>query len=252
MNALAVEVRELAGPAEMRAGVALYREVFQLASDDPAVSPRLLTALQHNGGAVLGAFAGDELVGFVYGFLGLDRQGELYHYSQMAVVATNQQGRGVGKALKLGQRDFVLTQGVMRMRWAFDPLRVRNAYFNLDVLGARARWFTPDMYSVEDTGRDAGRPSHRLVADWDLAASRAGDVPVSHPEPPAQLPPARATPQGWDTLLAVPAHHEPAELAGHTESVAAELGRLTAAGLAAVSCRRSADGSYVYRLREDR
>ena len=170
-------VRPLDQPAEMRASVALYRDVLELNPTDPAVSPRLLFALRRNGGSVIGAFDGERLIGFAYGFIGKDADsGEVYHYSQAAVVDRHSQGRGVGRALKQAQRAYVLDTGVTRMRWSYDPIRAGNAHFNLDVLGARARWFVHSLYGVDDMGRDLGQPSDRLIVEWDL---------LNEPSPPA-------------------------------------------------------------------
>lgn len=186
-------MRPLRTPEELRDAVALYRDVLGLNATDPAVSPRLLASLRRNGGSVIGAFAGEapgdhtddetgRLVGFAYGFIGSDpATGETYHYSQTAVVATGWQGRGVGRQLKLGQRAYVLETGLTHMRWSYDPVRASNAHFNLDVLGARGRWFVRDFYGIDDMGRDRGQHSDRVIVDWDLAG------PPSPPPVPSPL-----------------------------------------------------------------
>ena len=247
----AVRVRPLRDPAEMRDAVELYRAVFRLGPGAPAVSPRLLVSLAHNGGSAIGAFDGTELVGFAYGFPGVDAAtGAVYHYSQMAAVRDDQQGRGVGRALKLGQRDHVLSTGVTAMRWSFDPVRTRNAHFNLDVLGAVARWFVPNMLGVEDVGRDAGQRTDRLIVEWDLTA----------PLPAASAPPLPdvgwgerlrdggaellGLPRDWDAFAAA----GPAAATDLRERVAATLGRLTGDGYAAVSCRVADGDTAVYRF----
>lgn len=251
----AVQVRPLSGPAEMRAAVALYREVFRLGDTDPAVSPRLLISLARNGGSVVGAFDGGEMVGFAYGFGGVDPSGAVYHYSQMAAVRDDQQGRGVGRALKLGQRDQVLATGVTAMRWSFDPVRTRNAHFNLDVLGAVARWFEPNLLGVEDVGRDRGMRTDRLIVEWDLTAG---------PPPAADRWPA-PPPVGWGetardgdaVLLGLPADWDAHVAADRDASIALRdrvadvMGRLVAEGRAAVSCRVAAPGTAVYRFVPD-
>jgi predicted GNAT superfamily acetyltransferase len=190
-----IVVRTLESPDEYRSAIDLYRAVLRLDQTDPAVSPRLLAALRHNGGSVMGAFPGPaagpgELIGFAYGFLGRDAAtGEVYHYSQTAVVADEWQGKGVGRALKLGQREHVLTTGVERMRWTYDPVRSANAHFNLDVLGARGRWFVRNFYGIDEMGRDRGHTSDRLVVEWDLS---------SGPKPaPASDAIADSAPPGW-------------------------------------------------------
>ena len=237
-----LDVRPLDQPAEMKAVVALYRAVFELDPTDPAISPRLLFALRRNGGSVIGAFDGDRLIGFAYGFLGKDAaSGEVYHYSQTAAVAADWQGRGVGRALKLGQRAYVLDTGITRMRWSYDPMRAGNAHFNLDVLGARARWFVRNLFGVDDMGRDLGQPSDRLIVDWDLTGP-------PRPEPaggrPARVPGwGEVVRDGPDLLIGIPRNWSavaagPADRATRLRATVSEaLERALADGYVGVSCR---------------
>lgn len=246
-----ITVRPLTTAAEMRAGVAAYRAAFALADTDPAVSPRLLAALARNAGSVLGAFAGKELIGFTYGFLGSDSE-TVYHYSQVAAVLPEWQGRGVGRMLKLSQRDYVLTTGVTLMRWAFDPVRTRNAYFNLDVLGATGRWFARDLYGVEDTGRDPGMRTDRLIVEWNLLDRGGRDEPV--PQPTGWGEARRdvrrghvllGAPRDWDALV----ERDRDTAIRVRDDLATQLTRLTRADYAAISCRTCDDRTAVYRFR---
>jgi predicted GNAT superfamily acetyltransferase len=190
---------------------ALYREVFGYLDPEYGLNPRLLGALASNGGSVVGILDdSDRLVAFAYGFCGTDRRG-FYHYSQSAVVAADQQGHGLGRMLKHAQREVALSHGMSRMRWTYDPTQVRNAHFNLDVLGARGRWFAPDMY---------GPGIDRVVVEWDL--SREQPVAIDN----AAL-----------TKLVLPA--DKADLRKSFEG-------LLAKGLVAVSCRRLPDGNGAY------
>ncbi|QGN32280.1 GNAT family N-acetyltransferase [Microlunatus sp. Gsoil 973] len=147
--------------AEQRRDAAeLYRSVFGYAHPAYGVNPRLLAGIAANGGSVVGALDRDDrLVGFAYGFLGTDGK-QTFHYSQAAVVAPGLQGHGLGRRLKQAQRAVALSWGTTVMRWAYDPLLIRNAHFNLDVLGARGVDFKPDLYDERDTDR--------IVVEWDL------------------------------------------------------------------------------------
>ncbi|MCX4387911.1 GNAT family N-acetyltransferase [Micromonospora peucetia] len=170
-----IVVRDLAGLAERTAASALYRSVFGYQGPEHAVSPRLLAALHENAGTVLGAF--DEagcLIGFCYGFTAVEH-GELYHYSQATVVDARAQGRGVGRQLKHAQADAARRTGAGTMRWTFDPYALRNAHFNLAVLGAAGIRFLPDFY--DDGGSD------RVLVRWDLDRPGSGTrAPASgHP-----------------------------------------------------------------------
>jgi predicted GNAT superfamily acetyltransferase len=251
-----VEARELRTIDEIRAGVALYRRVLQLTGEDASVGPRLLAALRNNGGVVLGAFVDGMIVGFAYGFLARDSDDRLYHYSQAAVVDTDWQGRGVGRALKRAQRALVVAGGVTTMRWAFDPLRTGNAHFNLDVLGAVGRWFERDLYGVEPGGRDAGRRSDRLIVEWDL---RKPDGSVRRFSPPY----ATGLPSRWGDVartqgvvsLAVPFFRSEIVVTASTEfsqlqdDVAAAFERLLRDGYCACSCQAVDDRTAIYSFR---
>ncbi|MFK4089259.1 GNAT family N-acetyltransferase [Kribbella sp. NPDC020789] len=164
-------------PAQYAAAAALYREVFGYQHPDHGVNPRLLAALAANGGSVVGVLdTTGRLVAFAYGFPGTS-ESALYHYSQSAVVAADLQGRGLGRMLKYAQRDVALAAGMKHMRWTYDPFLVRNAHFNLNVLGARARSYTPDLY---------GPGTDRLVVDWNLTrASSVDRAPVAEIPVPA-------------------------------------------------------------------
>ena len=192
--------RELTQYTEFREAAALYARVFAYTENEYALNANLLTALARNGGSAIGAFADDgTLIGFAYGFAGCDTGGALFHYSQAAAVDAAHQGRGVGQALKLAQRDVALRWGQRFMRWTFDPLLSRNAHFNLSSLGAVGIAFERDYYARPDTDR--------LVVSWDLQApvSRARDTTPSAPAlGPHDWGRAVATPDG--TWIAIPAH----------------------------------------------
>ncbi|MFG1628934.1 GNAT family N-acetyltransferase [Kribbella sp. NPDC049227] len=193
----------------------LYREVFGYQHPDYGLNPRLLGALASNGGSVVGVLdESDRLVAFAYGFCGTDKRG-FYHYSQSAVVAAGHQGRGLGRQLKYAQREVALGSGMTRMRWTYDPFQIRNGHFNFDVLGARGRWFAPDMY---------GPGTDRVVVEWDLTGRPA------------------AVPDQELTELVMPAESTDKD----RHEVRAAFEELFAKGLAAVSCRRLPDGNAVY------
>lgn len=157
----------------MAQAAALYRKVFGYTDPCDGVSPRLLRGLLDNGGLVLGALDTDgTVVGFAYGFRGSDALGE-YHYSQAAVVAADFQGLGLGRRLKLEQAKMAAAQGLAHMRWAYDPVQVRNAHFNLNVLGAYGIKFASDYY---DDGN-----SDRVIVQWDLSPTGATTPPASTP-----------------------------------------------------------------------
>lgn len=166
---------------ELAACESLYVSVMGLRPNDGSINPRLLAALQANSGVVLGAYAGGELIGFAYSFLGREGQAtqhrsdaRLYQYSQLAVVSPQWQSKGVGRRLKYAQRTRCLADGITLMRWAFDPVKTRNAYFNLNVLGGRVVKLIPSMYGDAGFGGDTGDRTDRVIVEWDLIATGTG------------------------------------------------------------------------------
>ncbi|KPD32565.1 acetyltransferase [Thermus scotoductus] len=162
-----VHVRELKGPEEMEAVVELQREVWGRAESD--LVPRgLLIAVQDEGGLVAGAFVEGRMVGFVFGF---PTQDPTLQHSHMLGVLEAYRGTGAALWLKRFQRDWCLARGIKKVVWTFDPLRGVNANFNLRKLGATAKTYLPDHYGPM-TGINAGAPSDRLLAEWELLSER--------------------------------------------------------------------------------
>jgi len=162
---LPIDVRPLLAHAELDAGVQLQRRVWGESYRD-AVPASLLKVSQKVGGLTAGAFVeSGELVGFVYGLTGVDRRGRVIHWSHMLAVEPVWRNRGVGRRLKLFQRDHLCGLGVASMYWTFDPLVARNAHLNINRLGVQLVEYVPDMYA--DTGSDLHAfGTDRLVAEW--------------------------------------------------------------------------------------
>ena len=133
------------------------------------VSREMVRALGESGNEPWGAFEGSELVGFVLGWAGVDDEGLHVHSHMLAVVPGRRHG-GVGFALKAVQRAQALEKGIGVVRWTFDPLVARNAYFNLHKLGAVVDRFGRAFYGEMTDVLNSGDRSDRGVVRWDLAA----------------------------------------------------------------------------------
>ena len=166
------EIRLLASIDEYRACEHLQREAWQFSDDLDVIPVTQLVATQKAGGLVIGAFDENrDLVGFCYGFVGLD-DGDLLHYSQMAAVTDAYRGTGLGARLKWKQRDHAREQGLNLMAWTFDPLQSMNAYFNLNKLGAVASKYYVDLYGQTTSVLHRGTPTDRLLVRWYLDSPR--------------------------------------------------------------------------------
>ena len=149
----------------------LQREVWGF--DDVEVVPLhvLLTAARH-GGLLLGAYDGTRLVGFSFGYRGVDVDGTPVLCSHLLAVAPTHRGRGVGRDLKWAQRSAAMEHGLPRIVWTFDPLEHGNARLNLDRLGGATNRYVPDLYGELRDELNAGLPTDRLEIVWELASER--------------------------------------------------------------------------------
>jgi len=163
-----MDVREVAELEELRAMADLFAAVWRSPAGERPISHEILRALAHAGSYVAGAFDGGRLLGGSAGFVGFAGEQLLLH-SHITGVAPDVQGRHVGLALKLHQRDWCLERAIDVVTWTFDPLIRRNAWFNLQRLGARIVGFEPDFYGAMTDGVNAGDASDRCLVRWDLA-----------------------------------------------------------------------------------
>lgn len=151
---------------ELHAFVDLEIAIWGLSARD-AVPMNLLHALTSNGGVLIGAYDGDQPVGMALGFPARRNRRWLL-WSHMTGVHPDYQRRGIGFALKQHQKSWALENGFSQMRWTFDPLRAGNAYFNLARLGAQADTYHIDYYGEMTDTINAGLPSDRVEATWNL------------------------------------------------------------------------------------
>ncbi|REJ77898.1 MAG: GNAT family N-acetyltransferase [Acidobacteria bacterium] len=170
-----IEIRECKTVGELADCVTLQRSVFTL--PEVEISPvRHFVVTMHAGGFTLGAFDKGRLVGFVLSvpaFL----NGERAFYSHMAAVDSAFQGAGIGARLKWAQRERSLAEGVGYIKWTFQPVQARNAYFNLEKLGATVANYVPDFYGTDYMTLphqlpELGMESDRLIAEWHLEGEK--------------------------------------------------------------------------------
>lgn len=231
---MAITIRPIQSIPEYRAIEQLQREIWGL--DDVEIVPdHVLLTAQKNGGLVLGAFevqpeTGEEqLVGFVFGFLGLTPAGQLKHCSHIAGVAPAYQNQNVGYRLKLAQREYVLRQGIELITWTFDPLESRNARLNFHKLGVTCNTYLRDLYGGMRDSLNVGVPSDRFQVDWHINSPRVlnrlrgefhtpglqvlldAGVPIVNRVLPGDLPrpPDTTLPlEGEQLLIQIPSHFQ--------------------------------------------
>jgi predicted GNAT superfamily acetyltransferase len=134
-----------------------------------AASGEVLGVTQKYGGAVLGAFVGKKMVGFLYALLAR-RKGRLIHWSHMMAVREGFRDVGLGFRMKLLHRRIALAQGIRSICWTYDPLQSRNAYFNICRLGASIEEYVVNCYGRFPSAIEKGLPSDRFVTNWRIAS----------------------------------------------------------------------------------
>jgi predicted GNAT superfamily acetyltransferase len=165
-----IVVRKCASVEEFQRCVDLQREIW--GEKDLEVEPAtMFVVASETGGQVLGAFDAERLVGYTLAVVGL-RDRTPYLHSHMTGVQQDYRNKGVGRALKVFQREEALGRGIRLIMWTFDPLETRNAYFNLNRLGAISRKYLPNLYGLTTSPLHLGLPTDRLVAEWQLNSAR--------------------------------------------------------------------------------
>ncbi len=155
-------------PEEMRLIEELQRVVWPDSETDVVPLHLLITAV-HNGGLVIGAFIEEKMVGFVFGFPGIEATPDgprPKHCSHMMGIHPDHRDGGIGFALKRAQWQMVRHQGLDHITWTYDPLLSRNAYLNIAKLGAVCATYRRSEYGDMRDGLNAGLPSDRFQLDW--------------------------------------------------------------------------------------
>lgn len=169
-----MDIRSVVSFSDMDACVQLQQSVWQF-SDRDTIPRRMFVVSRAVGGQVLGAWDGTQLAGFLLAVPGV-RDGRPYLHSHMLAVLPEVRNCGVGKMLKLAQREDALARGIDRIEWTFDPMEVKNAYFNIEKLGAVVRRYTPDFYGSSTSPLHGALPTDRLHAEWWLMSKRVCDA----------------------------------------------------------------------------
>jgi predicted GNAT superfamily acetyltransferase len=165
-----VVIRNCKSLSEIQECMALQQETWGF-SDLEVVPLRLFVVAQKIGGQVIGAFSGEQLLGYALAFPGC-RAGRPYLHSHMLAVRAGHRDSGLGRRIKLYQREDALERGYDLIEWTFDPLEIKNAYLNLTRLGAISRRYNENQYGMTTSALQGGLPTDRMVAEWWLRSKR--------------------------------------------------------------------------------
>jgi predicted GNAT superfamily acetyltransferase len=244
LSADSIVLRKCQGLDELRACVALQKEVWNF-TDAELVPLRMFVVADRVGGQVMGAFDGKEMVGFALSVPGT-RSGHVYLHSHMLAVRKDHRNGGLGRRLKMLQREEALARGIELIEWTFDPLEIKNAYLNIEKLGAIARRYTINQYGITSSPLQGGLPSDRLIAEWWLKSKRVETLLTSGKNPaiaselsipvPAQIYDWKAAPETRSQARQVQERNRDQFLRSFSQ------------GLAVLGFERDADGNGAYLL----
>lgn len=158
-----IEIRQLLTTDQLADIQKIEHAVWNM---EPIPLHQTFTAVK-NGGIALGAYDGEQMVGYVYGFPGFSG-GKTYLCSHMLGILSEYRGQQIGEKLKLEQANVARRLGYSLMTWTFDPLESRNAHLNLNKLRARGAVYSPNHYGELKDDLNQGLPSDRLIIEWDL------------------------------------------------------------------------------------
>ena len=187
-----VEIRSLSALAEFSEALKLQQCVWGFADSDLVPLPLFVVA-RHTGGQVFGAYDAGRMVGFCLAVAGVKAGGQPFLHSHMLGVLPAYRNAGVGRRLKLEQRADALARGIELIEWTFDPLEIKNAFFNIERLGAIVRRYAENEYGATSSPLHGSLPTDRCVAEWWIASPRvesilAGKAPESHIEERIAVP----------------------------------------------------------------
>jgi predicted GNAT superfamily acetyltransferase len=167
-----IEIARLSTQPEFRNAVELQRTIWGFAEIE-LLPVRLFVVASKIGGQALGAFDGALMIGFCLAIPGLKAGAKGYLHSHMLGVLPEYNNRGAGRLLKLAQREDALERRIDLIEWTFDPLEIKNAYFNIEKLGAIIRRYVPNQYGTTSSFLHGGLPTDRCTAEWWIDSDRA-------------------------------------------------------------------------------
>lgn len=177
-----IEVRQLTMQSEFEEAVQLQQTIWGF-EDIELLPVRLFVVASKVGGHAFGAYDAGRMIGFCLAIPGLKSGGKYYLHSHMLGVLPEYRNSGVGRSLKLAQRQEAIGRGIPLIEWTFDPLEIKNAYFNMERLGAVVRRYVLNQYGTTSSHLHGGLPTDRCVAEWWISGPRAEAIINRRPFP---------------------------------------------------------------------
>jgi predicted GNAT superfamily acetyltransferase len=236
-----IEIHQLTQLEEFAAVVRLQREIWGF--DDVELLPqRLFVVADKIGGQILGAFDAGKMIGFCLGIPGLKAGGKHYIHSHMMGVLTPYRNSGLGRRLKLEQRQWALDRDVDLIEWTFDPLQLKNAFFNIERLGVVIRRYVHNQYGTTTSALHGGLPTDRLVPEWWIRSPRVEALTAGQPFNRQPTQARIVIPSNINALIET----DPARARQIQKEVGDQFDQHFRAGLAVIGFEKSEDsGTYL-------
>jgi predicted GNAT superfamily acetyltransferase len=187
----AIEIRQLSQLSDLENVVALQREIWGFAELE-LLPLRFMVVVTRVGGHVFGAYDGARMIGFCFAIPGIKPGPMPYLHSHMLGVLPDYRNLAVGRRLKLVQREDALARGIKLIEWTFDPMELKNAFLNIEKLGAIIRRYHPNLYGSTSSPLHGGLPTDRCYAEWWLDVERRKPQPTERITYPANIAEIRA------------------------------------------------------------
>ncbi|MSV31986.1 MAG: GNAT family N-acetyltransferase [Bryobacterales bacterium] len=181
-----ISVRTITEIGDLREAVRLQKTIWGF-EDLELLPVRMFVVAHRVGGQTMAAFDDDTMVGFLIAVPGVKTDGTHYLHSNMMGVLADYRNLGVGRQLKLAQREEALERGIEMIEWTFDPLELKNAFFNVQRLGAVVERYVLNQYGITSSLLHGGLPTDRCVASWSLRSERVERVVAGDPAPAVEI-----------------------------------------------------------------
>jgi predicted GNAT superfamily acetyltransferase len=242
MSTPSIEIRALTEYPQFVEAVALQKTIWGFADID-LLPVRLFVVASKIGGQIFGAYDADRMVAFLLAIPGLKAGGKYYLHSHMMGVLSDYRNAGIGRILKLRQREEALARGIELIEWTFDPLEIKNAFFNIERLGAVVRRYVLNQYGTTSSALHGSLPTDRCVAEWYIDSPRINGLLAGE----ALQRPAEAARITVPAAIADWRQSDPARAKETQASISEQFQTHFRAGLAVVGFERGSDaGSYIF------
>ena len=175
-----IEIRALSTNNEFAQAVDLQKRIWNFA-DIELLPVRLFVVANKVGGHSFGAYDDDRMVGFLLAIPGIKHGADGYLHSHMLGVLPEYRDRGLGRIMKLRQRDDAISRRIELVEWTFDPLEIKNAFFNMERLGAIVRRYVENQYGTTSSPLHGGLPTDRCTAEWWVSSDRVKAILAGEP-----------------------------------------------------------------------